>query len=319
MLADIQAEAVIAQYRISMVQSQNLTPKMFFISQRLSLLASVFAAAAAATSNVDIILSTSQCVYQYHPTFVRNLTHTIDREALPKTSVFATAAFSLVKTVVLTPRPYITTEDATRTVHEVTSVPRPDPCAPTSYGKTITVHTTVYAMTIKTITVNETVTMAGTPTQCTISECAHATANLESGDAWALQDEYWDISKAWGYTREAIDNRGSIPTAEICYVTVYTADFISTQTVKRSVPRETYTRTRLVDTTTSTRRVTVYPTPGDPIPTTASTLTSYVTHKKWYESFTMTETVGRSYCFKSSVLTYNVQVKVGVYPSAIET
>ncbi len=250
-----------------------------------------------ATTNTAVTLSsTSQCVALFDTSTQRNDTRTIPQDQLPTTATTTTSGVGLVKTIVLGPKPYTITENSTLIFHEVTSVTGAN--RGTTYTSTVTVESTSWITETVTTKIDQTVSLATTTTVPAFpgytpleakSEYAGQKFVAESANAWETQDEYWDVDQG-SYPRVAICNRGSHATAVMCYVTVYTAEFSSTLTLRRSASQQTYTRTRYTDTDTWTRTVAVYVTTGS---TTiiATNLYSTVIYSSVRSVVTATETV----------------------------
>lgn len=247
------------------------------------------------------VFSTSiTCAVFHESTWVRNATQTIPRDQLPTFSVTKTLAAGVVKTVVLTPRPSIKTEDATRVWWAITSVTRPDPSARIQYTSTVTSRKVIYVSHTLTETVTETVSPLVTSTIPALAGYTPLRAKDDSaaqrllGDSvtgWALQDEYWDPDAA-AITKEDFKVGGNYPTAVTCFFTEYFPNFSSTATIKRPIPQETFTRTRYVTYTTWTKTVNVYSTPRNPNATIMIDYTTYSTRTTYgIGSVTTTVTV----------------------------
>lgn len=248
----------------------------------------------------NIILSTiTDCVTYHDKNLGRNATQTIPSDRLPTYSVTEIRGTSLVKTVVLVPQPYVTTQDVTRVFYEVTSVSRPDRYAHTRYTSTVTVQTDIWDPRTSTVMVTETASPVVTSTKPAFPGYTPLRAKdgsaaqrfiAEPGASWEVQDEYWNTANV-AYTKEDILIRGNYPTAITCFFTELTASFYSTATLKRSVPQATYTRTRYVYTETWTKTVNVYPTPGNPNATIFTDSTTFITRSSYSGTVTTTETV----------------------------
>lgn len=94
----------------------------------------------------------------------RNATQTIPADQLPTASTTTTYSIGLVKTVVLTPIPSITTTDMTSTAFDVTTVTRSDTLPSTVYTSTVTVQQIPRNTKTYTATINETVSLVLTTT-----------------------------------------------------------------------------------------------------------------------------------------------------------
>jgi hypothetical protein len=256
-----------------------------------------------ATSNPVILATTSQCVLLYDNNMPRNATQTAPTDQLPTSSTTTTYSIGLVKTIVLTPAPSVTTADLTSTVYYVTTLTSGSNLTSTIYTRTVTVNDIPVSTITYTATVNETTLVTATTTVpafpgYTPLGVQHSSVKArfipESEEDWAVQDEYWDEESGF-MAQEIMCNRGWYATAVSCYFTVYTADFSATATIRHDIPAQTLTRTRYVERTSATRTVWVSPAPtpigGDPKPTISTDLTITSSWATYMEATTITSTV----------------------------
>lgn len=251
-----------------------------------------------------VILSTmSQCVLFYDNKMPHNATQTTPADQLPTGSTTITSSIGLVKTIVLTPAPSSTTTDLTITVYDVTTLTSGSNLTSTVYTRTVTVNDIPVSTKIYTAIINSTISIAATTTipafpGHTPLAAQHSSASArfitESGKNWAVQDEYWDKNSGF-IAEEVMCNRGWYATAMSCYFTVYTADFSSTATIRYDVPAQTFTRTRYVKRTSTTRTVwaSLTPTPatGSQQLITSTDLTVTSSWATYMEATTVTSTV----------------------------
>ncbi|KAJ4313831.1 hypothetical protein N0V94_006746 [Neodidymelliopsis sp. IMI 364377] len=262
------------------------------------------------TTDVETI---TQCTTQYGP--AGNVSES--SSTWISTDTYTTTTYAnFYKTEVLTPKPLTTTLSVTSTftTYETQGGNLTTTIFTSTYFDTTTVVQFETVPTTTTITVSEAETLTVptltgfTPVASVFPGAALKTSDWQASDQWDVEDVYWTSEPSYDnrgglYSTGLIfdrlmplyaaplptdilhrrDEQPSQPSRVACTLTIQSNYFMSTVSIKQTIPTSTYTRTTYVATETSTSTVQTKPT--GPVASTVetvqydyySTSTSYTT------------------------------------------